>query len=149
MSFLGSDGQSYTLLAKPKDDLRKDTRLMEAAGVLNRLFLEDPRARRRGLSLRRFAVLPLTEDCGLVEWVPHTVGLRHCVQDVYAAEGLFSRETTNGKIKAMYDAAAQVCVCVGVGWGGGGGCGGCRRRPEYPRWPGQYRSTRSPRCQTA
>lgn len=106
VTFVGSDGCPYTFLAKPKDDLRKDSRMMEAAGVLNRLFTGDPRSRRRGLTLRRFAVLPLTEDCGLVEWVPHTVGLRHCVQDVYAAEGLFDPSTTNGRIKTMYDAAA-------------------------------------------
>ena len=106
VTLIGSDGAAYAFLAKPKDDLRKDSRMMEAAGVLNRLFAGDPRSRRRGLALRRFAVLPLTEDCGLVEWVPHTVGLRHCVQDVYAAEGLFDPATTNAAIKALYDAAA-------------------------------------------
>lgn len=29
---MGSDGAHYTFLAKPKDDLRKDNRMMEAAG---------------------------------------------------------------------------------------------------------------------
>lgn len=107
VTLVGSDGNRYTFLAKPKDDLRKDSRMMEVAGVLNRLFAADAAARRRDLYLRRFAVVPLTEDCGIVQWVPHTVGLRHCIQDVYAAEGLFDPHTTNSGIKAMYDAAAQ------------------------------------------
>lgn len=124
VTFVGSDGVARAFLAKPKDDLRKDTRMMEAAGVLNRVFREDPRARRRGLCIRRFAVLALTEDCGLVEWVPHTLGLRHAVQDTYAARGLFDRERTNQRIKAMYDAATQV-PRVAVGEGGDPRAVGC------------------------
>lgn len=33
--FLGSDGKPYPFLAKPKDDLRKDYRLMDFAGAAN------------------------------------------------------------------------------------------------------------------
>jgi serine/threonine-protein kinase ATR len=32
MTFLGSDGAHHPFLAKPKDDLRKDYRLMDFAG---------------------------------------------------------------------------------------------------------------------
>lgn len=121
--------------------------MMEAAGILNSLFAEDPGARRRNLYLRcglqlaapwllqvhqdasntrgtypctlppnvplpslllllpsrRFAVIPLTEEAGLVEWVPNTTGLRHCLQEVYAAEGLYVR-STNSTIRKTYDA---------------------------------------------
>jgi serine/threonine-protein kinase ATR len=52
VTLVGSDGRHYTFLAKPKDDLRKDNRLMEAAGVVNRLFQGHPAARRRNLYLR-------------------------------------------------------------------------------------------------
>lgn len=38
IGFRGSDGANYTFLAKPKDDLRKDQRLMELATGLNRCF---------------------------------------------------------------------------------------------------------------
>jgi phosphatidylinositol kinase/protein kinase (PI-3 family) len=50
---IGSDGREYPFLAKPKDDLRKDSRMMEVAGLLNRLVLKDPEARRRNLYIRR------------------------------------------------------------------------------------------------
>ncbi|KAK9858036.1 hypothetical protein WJX84_006124 [Apatococcus fuscideae] len=103
ITLIGSNGLEYTFLAKPKDDLRKDNRMMEFAGVLNRLFAKDPASRRRNLYIRRFAVMPLTEDCGLVEWVPHTTGLRHCIEAIYTAEGLFDRSKTNHSIRNAYE----------------------------------------------
>jgi serine/threonine-protein kinase ATR len=53
ITLLGSDGREYAFLAKPKDDLRKDNRMMEVAGVINRLFAREPASRRRNLYLRR------------------------------------------------------------------------------------------------
>ena len=52
---LGSDGQEYSYLAKPKDDLRKDTRMMELAAVLNTFFQKEPESRRRMLYIRTFS----------------------------------------------------------------------------------------------
>lgn len=58
ITLVGSDGREYTFLAKPKDDLRKDHRMMEVAGVINRLFAREPSSRRRNLYLRRCSALP-------------------------------------------------------------------------------------------
>ena len=55
VDLIGSDGKVYRFLAKPKDDLRKDNRMMEVASVLNRLFAKDPASRRRNLLIRRQA----------------------------------------------------------------------------------------------
>ena len=98
---IGSDGNRYPFLAKPKDDLRKDNRMMEAAGVLNRLFQEESVSRRRGLMIRRFAVTPITEDCGIVEWVGNTKPVRHCIQDILAQHINIGQD--NNKIKLLYD----------------------------------------------
>lgn len=127
MTFVGSDGQEHAFLAKPKDDLRKDSRMMEAAGVLNMMLAQDPCSRRRGLDLRRFAVAPLTEECGLVEWVFNTHTFRNCCQEVYMQEGLFDPKYTNPKIKHMYEKFPVRCVRCGA-WGDGGlGSGGIVR----------------------
>lgn len=53
VDFIGSDGKVYRFLAKPKDDLRKDNRMMEVASILNGLFAKDPASRRRNLLIRR------------------------------------------------------------------------------------------------
>ena len=46
---IGTDGKTYNFLAKPDDDLRKDSRLMEFNGIVNRLFKKDNEARKRNL----------------------------------------------------------------------------------------------------
>lgn len=66
IQFLGSDGNRYLFLAKPKDDLRKDARMMEMMGVLNRLLAKHPASRRRNLFVRRCA----RKKCHPI-WVRH------------------------------------------------------------------------------
>ncbi|XP_061337449.1 serine/threonine-protein kinase ATR [Gastrolobium bilobum] len=100
---LGSDGLEHPFLCKPKDDLRKDARMMEFTAMINRLLSKYPESRRRKLYIRTFAVIPLTEDCGMVEWVPHTRGLRQILQDIYITCGKFDRQKTNPQIKRIYD----------------------------------------------
>ena len=69
ITVLGSDGQRYLFLCKPKDDLRKDARMMEVNSIVNKLLLKDPEARRRRLRIRTYSVVPLNEECGFLEWV--------------------------------------------------------------------------------
>ena len=107
LSVRGSDGLVRSFLAKPKDDLRKDLRMMEFVSLLNRVLAAEPASRKRRLYLRSFAVLPLTEDCGLIEWVPHTTGLRIVLQDHYMRANLFDRRTSNADAKAIYDAGEK------------------------------------------
>ena len=99
----GSDGTKRPFLCKPKDDLRKDARMMEFNAMINRLLSKCPESRKRKLYIRTFAVTPLTEDCGMVEWVPHTRGLRPILQDIYISCRKFDRQKTNPQIKRIYD----------------------------------------------
>ena len=104
--FLGSDGMEYPFLAKPKDDLRKDNRMMEAAGVINSLFKDNVEGRRRDLHLRRFAVIPITEDCGLVEWVESTKPVRSCISEVFV-DNPSEMKAINQAIKNAYNNASN------------------------------------------
>ncbi|KAI8936862.1 hypothetical protein NX059_006098 [Plenodomus lindquistii] len=65
----GSDGRSYGLLCKPKDDLRKDQRLMEFNAMINRALQKDVESSKRRLYIKTYAVTPLNEECGTIEWV--------------------------------------------------------------------------------
>eukprot|EP00854_Cymbomonas_tetramitiformis_P001078 gene1078-1627_t len=105
LTIIGSDGKHYSFLCKPKDDLRKDMRMMELNGMLNRLLAKERESRRRKLYLRTFAVVPLTEECGLVEWVPNTRGLRHILQELYEAAGIFVRRANQSlaQLKMIYE----------------------------------------------
>lgn len=46
---VGSDGVCYTFLCKPKDDLRKDAKVMEFNSLVNTLLKKDREANRRDL----------------------------------------------------------------------------------------------------
>ena len=98
VTFIGSDGKAYIMLCKPKDDLRKDARLMEFNSVVNKCLCKDPEARRRGLNIRTFTVTPLNEECGMLEWVQNTSGLRHILMKLYKEKGLY---TSGRDLKAM------------------------------------------------
>jgi serine/threonine-protein kinase ATR len=40
------------------------------------------------LGIRTYAVLPLNETCGIIEWVPNTIPLRHILQERYEIHGV-------------------------------------------------------------
>ncbi|KYN10085.1 Serine/threonine-protein kinase atr [Trachymyrmex cornetzi] len=72
----GSDGKEYLFMCKPKDDLRRDFRLMEFNDIVNKYLQNDPESRQRRLYIRTYSVVPLNEECGLIEWVPNLVAIR-------------------------------------------------------------------------
>ncbi|WFD42131.1 non-specific serine/threonine protein kinase [Malassezia psittaci] len=80
-----SNGNRYPFLCKPRDDLRKDARLMEFDAMINKLLQASSESRRRRLYIRTYAVLILNEECGLIEWVPNTVAYRQILTKHYAA----------------------------------------------------------------
>jgi serine/threonine-protein kinase ATR len=85
--FLGSDGKKYPFLCKPHDDLRKDARLMDFNSMINKLLNSASESRRRNLHIRTYAVMPLNEECGLLEWVPNTTALRSILEKGYSRHG--------------------------------------------------------------
>lgn len=47
-------------------------------------------------------MIPLSEDCGFIEWVPETVTLRNCCTGVYEAEGLFDKRLTLAGVSKIW-----------------------------------------------
>lgn len=79
----GSDGRSYGLLCKPKDDLRKDQRLMEFNAMINRALQKDIESSKRRLYIKTYAVTPLNEECGTIEWVEGLKPMRDIIIRFY------------------------------------------------------------------
>ncbi|KAJ2909348.1 hypothetical protein GGI21_001973, partial [Coemansia aciculifera] len=99
ITMVGSDGRSYSFLCKPKDDLRKDARLMEFNSMINHLLRTNAQTQKRGLHIRTYAVVPLNEECGLIQWVAPTTGIRHVLNDLYKARG--SKQPTVPQLKTI------------------------------------------------
>lgn len=117
----GSDGKEYLFMCKPKDDLRKDFRLMEFNDIVNKYLQNDPESRQRRLYIRTYvrlasnilsrfdfnklstlldlqSVVPLNEECGLIEWIPNLVGLRPTIINLYKERGI---APTHKELKTM------------------------------------------------
>lgn len=71
----GSDGESYDFLLKGNEDLRQDERVMQLCGLINCLLAQayskcEPALSAQGLmQITRYAVMPLSNNSGLLEWV--------------------------------------------------------------------------------
>lgn len=83
ITLIGSDGKDYIILMKAKDDLRKDYRLMEFNNVVKQFLHENSEARQRRLNIRTYAVMPLNEDCGIIEWVSNLQAFRIIVNGMF------------------------------------------------------------------
>ena len=79
----GTDGKTYTILCKNNDDLRKDYCLIEFCNLLNRCFKRDPETRRRQLKVKTYLVISLSDQCGLIEWIPGLMPFRALVENQY------------------------------------------------------------------
>ncbi|XP_055529516.1 serine/threonine-protein kinase ATR-like [Wyeomyia smithii] len=101
ISLIGHDGRDYVMMMKPKDDLRKDFRLMEFNAVVKQYLHQDPDAKHRRLNIRTYAVLPLNEECGIVEWVENLSTFRNIICTYYKqrGEGLTAKELRNYNYK--------------------------------------------------
>ncbi|XP_077556323.1 ATR serine/threonine kinase meiotic 41 [Haemaphysalis longicornis] len=88
ISVKGSDGKTYAMMLKPKDDLRKDCRLMEFNNLMNRYLKQNAEGLRRRLHIRTYNVVPLNEECGLIEWIPDLQGFRLILNRIYRDKGI-------------------------------------------------------------
>jgi serine/threonine-protein kinase ATR len=103
IEMIGSNGITYSFLAKPKDDLRKDARVTDFNNVVNYLLKQDPEGRRRQLVIRTYGVIVLNTECGLLSWVPNTHAMRHLTSDQYEAIGRPIKWISNQFKRDFYD----------------------------------------------
>lgn len=113
----GSNGQIYMFLGKPKDDLRKDARLMDFNAIINKLLKSNSESRKR--QLRKFgstchgSVLILRRYTDVRNrylergmWV-HTMGPKHYSCSPCASQGL--RRARDQKLGKLARSLAALC----------------------------------------
>ncbi|KAI0271954.1 hypothetical protein BGY98DRAFT_1091035 [Russula aff. rugulosa BPL654] len=99
----GSDGQTYAFLGKPKDDLRKDARLMGFNSIINKILNMNSDSRRRQLHIRTYGVVTLNEECGFIQWVPDTIAVRSVLVPLYEARGQKAVWEQGPEVQAVFD----------------------------------------------
>lgn len=71
LSIIGSNGNEHQFLLKGHKDLRQDVRVMQVFGLINKLFAKsEQRTLLNDVSLKTYAVIALSANAGLIEWVP-------------------------------------------------------------------------------
>ncbi|CAG8681341.1 36376_t:CDS:2, partial [Racocetra persica] len=66
---LGSDGRQYGYLFKGHEDLHLDERIMQLLQITNDLLKRDRQTSARNLRARNYAVIPLGNHSGMIQWV--------------------------------------------------------------------------------
>ena len=70
LSISGSDGREYRFLLKGHEDLRQDERVMQLFGLVNTFLSLDRSTAKLELQISRYAVVPLSPNSGLIQWLP-------------------------------------------------------------------------------
>ena len=81
MTLRGSDGQAYTFVLKGHEDIRQDERVMQLFGLVNTLLNNDSESFKRHLNIQRFPAIPLSQQSGLLGWVPNSDTLHNLIKD--------------------------------------------------------------------
>eukprot|EP01104_Vermistella_antarctica_P000464 TRINITY_DN1061_c7_g1_i1.p1 TRINITY_DN1061_c7_g1~~TRINITY_DN1061_c7_g1_i1.p1 ORF type:complete len:2466 (-),score=573.86 TRINITY_DN1061_c7_g1_i1:99-7496(-) len=87
-SIFGSDGKEYTFLLKGHEDLRQDERVMQLFGLVNTLLKNDPETSKGHLRIVRYPAVPLSQNSGLIGWVPNTDTMHALIQEYRTLKGI-------------------------------------------------------------
>lgn len=77
----GSDGASYAFLLKGHEDIRQDERVMQLFGLCNTLLANDSECYKRHLNIQRYPAIPLSQNSGLLGWVPNSDTLHVLIRE--------------------------------------------------------------------
>jgi ataxia telangiectasia mutated family protein len=72
-TLVGSDGRVYKQVVKPDADMRQDELMQTYLSACNLLFASAPSARRRGLAIRTYRIVPVSKRSGVIEFVQGAV----------------------------------------------------------------------------
>lgn len=81
MGLKGSDGNNYAYALKGHEDIRQDERVMQLFGLVNTLLNNDTESFKRHLNIQQFPVLPLSQNSGLIGWVPNSDTLHNLIKE--------------------------------------------------------------------
>ncbi|KAL4492653.1 hypothetical protein ABPG73_010202 [Tetrahymena malaccensis] len=105
----GSDSKEYFFLLKGHEDIRQDERVMQLFGLINRLLQNNSETQKKGLSITRYSIIPLSMKTGLLGWVQNCDTLQILIRDYRKAFNVkYGAELTlmnDFNIYNMYDSS--------------------------------------------
>ena len=61
---------------------------MDLINIVEKFLREDAECRKRQLKIRSYFVVPLNEECGIIEWVPNVAPIRALLASTYRTRGI-------------------------------------------------------------
>ncbi|CAO3641409.1 unnamed protein product [Cunninghamella echinulata] len=109
ITLMGTDGRNYHFLSKKNDDLRKDARMMEFSYMINKFLRKQQttHADDYQLYIRTYAVIPLGENWGLIEWINNLEALKHIVGEEWKTLGIDIKQMSL-QIRQLLDSAKEL-----------------------------------------
>ncbi|KAH0791359.1 PIKK family atypical protein kinase [Histomonas meleagridis] len=101
MALIGSDGIKYTFLLKAHEDTRLDERVMQFFTLVNSFVLHSTMPLKNKLGITTYKVIPLTNEVGLIGWVPECNTLYDLVKSY--------REKHNVPLEIEYQSTYKMC----------------------------------------
>ena len=81
MTLKASDGVTYAFVLKGHEDIRQDERVMQLFGLVNTLLTHDTESFKRHLNIQKFPAIPLSQNSGLLGWVPNSDTLHNLIKE--------------------------------------------------------------------
>ena len=81
INIYGNDGKEYPFLLKGHEDIRQDERVMQLFGLINTLLSKDSDTREKNLFIKRYPVIPLSHNTGIIGWVSNCDTLHQLIKD--------------------------------------------------------------------
>ena len=83
VTFIGSDNKEYRFLLKYDQrggDMIKESRFIDFANFVNVIFDNEQETKKRSLSMKTYAINPLTIKTGLIEWIDDTSTIKSIIK---------------------------------------------------------------------
>lgn len=97
----GNDGREYLFLLKGHEDIRQDERVMQLFGLVNTLLSIDDQTSKKDLTIKKYPVIPLSQNTGLIGWVSNCDTLHILIRE--------HREENNIIANIEYKLMEQMC----------------------------------------
>lgn len=81
ITIFGSDGKQYPYLVKHGEDLRQDQRIQQLLRIMSSQLENDRKCRNHQLSVETYEVIPMSANCGLLNFMDNVIPLHSFFED--------------------------------------------------------------------
>lgn len=108
-----SDGLGHKMLLKSgNDDLRQDLIMEQVFVKVNHMLARDKEALRRHLRIKTYNAVPMGPQLGMIEFVPHSVGLIDVIKQYHSKQDKMSLEEARETMKRVQNFSREERVAA-------------------------------------